>query len=48
MEFIQTHWAELGPIGLLVLRLVESVAVLFRANKVISFVNVIKEFFRIG
>ena len=48
MEWITQNWVALGGVALLILRVVESIAVLLKANKVLSVIAVIKEFFRIG
>lgn len=48
IAWITANWVALGGIALLLLRVVESIAVLLRANKVLSIISIIKEFFRIG
>ena len=48
MEWIQTNWVALGGIALLLLRLVESVLVLLKADKALDTIAIIKEFFKIG
>ena len=48
ITWITTNWVALGGIALLILRIVESIAVLLRAKKVLSVIAVIKEFCRIG
>ena len=40
--------AQLIVVALLILRLVESIAVLLRANKVLSVIAILKEYIRIG
>ena len=48
MEWLQDNWVALSGIGLLALRLVESVLVLLKADKALDFIAIVKEFFRIG
>ena len=48
MEWILENKAALGAIALLAIRLIESILVLLRAQKALSVLAVIKEFFRLG
>ena len=48
VEWIQANWAQLGVVGYTLLRFLESIVVLLKARQAISFINIIKEFFRIG
>lgn len=48
IAWLQENWVALGGILLLVLRLVESILVVLKAEKALSVLQVIKEFFKIG